>query len=393
MMRRLQRGTTLIELMVALAIGLILSIAIFSVMSIFEGRRRTLDAGADLDQTGNIALFQVDRWVRSAGTGLVQANSYAYGCKLFASNASGTILPAPSFPAPFASVNKTVRMAPVMILSGATAPGASVAGLSTATSDVLMVMSSGTQNAQVPTLFTAAAGTATLNLPNTLAFSASDIVLLADTQPGTGNTIANCLVTQADPAVTSGANTTMALSGTYYAASISTANVTDFSATGAAIGLGNLSSTTGQLPPSFQMIGVGDNNRLLAYDLLRTTAAPLQELAEGVFEMHALYGVDSVGDGLVHSWVKADSGTYALSALTAGTPGAAALLKTIRAVRVGLILRTALPEKNAVNTSTSIKLFADLPTAVQFTRTLGSTEQVYRYRTLEETIPVRNNQF
>ena len=51
------RGTTLIELMVALVIGMILSLAVFSVMSIFEGRRRTLDAGSDLDQSASVAMF------------------------------------------------------------------------------------------------------------------------------------------------------------------------------------------------------------------------------------------------------------------------------------------------------------------------------------------------
>jgi type IV pilus assembly protein PilW len=82
----------------------------------------------------------------------------------------------------------------------------------------------------------------------------------------------------------------------------------------------------------------------------------------------------------------------------AGTPAAASLIKTICALRVGLILRTELPERTAVNEATSISLFANFPAqapnpALIYPRTLSAQEQVYRYRTIEATIPVRNNNF
>lgn len=395
---------TLIEMMVALVIGLILSLAIFSVMSVFEGRRRTVVAGSDLDQAAGVAMFQIDRWTRSAGTGFAAAASYAYGCELFAVDDSGSqILPMKTaLPDPFAAVDPgasgVFRLAPVLILPGQTSPGASNAVTSGHVSDVLMLMSAGNGGSQVPTPLTAAATTASLTVPNTLAFSGGDLVLLADRQPAATGGIAPCMMTQAGSATTSGTATAMPLDGARHAASIDSASVGNYSMTGVAINLGNVSSAR---PPSFQLLGVGDNNTLYSYDLLQTSGTPLQARAEGVFEMHALYGIGSTSDRTVDAWVGAGSGDYTVAALSAGTPAAAALLRTIRAVRVGLIMRTALPERSgsaagaassAATPATSLTLFSDLgDSKLTYTRALEGAEQQYRYRTLEATIPLRNN--
>ena len=395
---------TLIEMMVALVIGMILSLAIFSVLSVFEGRRRTVVAGSDLDQSAGVAMFQIDRWTRSAGTGFAAAASYGYGCELFAVDDSGNqILPMKTaLPDPFAAVNPgasgVFRLAPVLILPGQTSPGASNAVTSGHVSDVLVLMSSGGGGSQVPTPFTAAATTASLAVPNTLAFSGADLVLLADRQPAATGGTAPCMVTQAGSATTSGATTAMPLDGARYAASIDSASVANYSMTGVAINLGNVSSAR---PPSFQLLGVGGNDTLYSYDLLQTSDTPLQARAEGVFEMHALYGIGSTSDRTVDAWVSPGSGDYTVAALSAGTPAAAALLRTIRAVRVGLIMRTVLPERSGsaagaasgtATPATSLTLFSDLgDSSLTYTRALAGAEQQYRYRTLEATIPLRNN--
>jgi type IV pilus assembly protein PilW len=397
---------TLIEMMVALVIGLILSLAIFSVMSVFEGRRRTVVAGSDLDQAAGVAMFQIDRWTRSAGTGFAAAASYGYGCELFAvDDSGGQILPMKTaLPDPFAAVDPgasgVFRLAPVLILPGQTSPGASNAVTSGHVSDVLVLMSAGNGGSQVPTPLTAAATTASLTVPNTLAFSGGDLVLLADRQPAATGGIAPCMVTQAGSATTSGAATAMPLDGARHAASIDSASVGNYSMTGVAINLGNVSSAR---PPSFQLLGVGDNNTLYSYDLLQTSGTALQARAEGVFEMHALYGIGSTSDTTVDAWVSPGTGSYTVAALSAGTPAAAALLRTIRAVRIGLIMRTALPERSGsaagaasatATPATSLTLFSDLDDSkLTYTRALAPAEQQYRYRTLEATIPLRNNGF
>jgi type IV pilus assembly protein PilW len=116
-----------------------------------------------------------------------------------------------------------------------------------------------------------------------------------------------------------------------------------------------------------------------------------------------LYGVQATAGTtsgcVVSNWVNpATDATYTVGALMAGTPAAASLIKTICALRVGLILRTELPERTAVKEATSFSLFANFPaqapnSALTYTRTLSAAEQFYRYRTIEATIPVRNNNF
>ena len=123
------------------------------------------------------------------------------------------------------------------------------------------------------------------------------------------------------------------------------------------------------------------------------TADAPQAQAEGVFEMHALYGVDTNNDGKVDAWVSPSTGDFSVSALSAGDAIAAMRLNQIKAIRVGLILRTSLAEKDAVTTS-PLSLFADLKDLhLDYPRDLNEEEQHFRYRTMDTTIPVRNNSF
>jgi type IV pilus assembly protein PilW len=425
-----QRGVTLMELMVALLIGMILSLAMMVVLTTAEGRKRTLTSTNDINQAGNYAVYLLDQWVRSAGSGFTQAAAYSYGCKLVASQASQgqpQILPSYSgtaLPAPFASVTEATdstlgvfRLAPVVILPGATTPN-----VSGKTSDVLVVMGGAAGQGEIPTDFSGFATAAQLNLTNTAAFSNSDLVLVASVEPdATTSGISNCLLDQVSASAFSstdgrgGTASVLPLAGDYHVAGTQLAALSDNST---AMPLGNVA--LGRLP-QFQVVGVGDNNTLYSYDLLNTAAAStrtVQARADGVFELHALYGIDVNCDGKISSseWFKpvtsaTSSNPYTLAALMAGTvqevqsrPASAALrlsscaslttandyLQKILAIRVGLILRTSLPEKDTVTTASSLSLFSDLGSSVAYTRSLGTAEKLYRYRTVEATIPVRN---
>jgi len=116
-------------------------------------------------------------------------------------------------------------------------------------------------------------------------------------------------------------------------------------------------------------------------------------MADAVFELHALYGVDPAGTGTI-TWVSPDSPTYNLASLMAGTPAAAQLLQSIKAVRVGVIMRAAANEKSAVS-QPALTMFGDLLDAdghpLSRTRTLSPEERLYRYRVVESTVPIRNN--
>ena len=104
-----QRGFSLVELMVALAVGMVLTLAIFGVLATAEGRKRVTTNLNDLEQAGNLAMYQLDQWVRTAGSGFSASaviEDSAYGCLLRASAKDKQTLPrTEAFPAPFASVD------------------------------------------------------------------------------------------------------------------------------------------------------------------------------------------------------------------------------------------------------------------------------------------------
>jgi type IV pilus assembly protein PilW len=116
--QRTSAGLSLVELLVAMAIGLVLTLAIATVMVTNEGRKRTINSVNDVNQTGAYASFVLDRALRSAGTGFAQRWQDAFGCRLNVSLNNTVILPRPGpLPAPFAAVpNGSLRLAPVTVV-------------------------------------------------------------------------------------------------------------------------------------------------------------------------------------------------------------------------------------------------------------------------------------
>ena len=260
-------------------------------------------------------------------------------------------------------------------------------------------MSGSAGGGEVPfalTDFTTSAGaSSTLTLVNTLSFNANDLILIAD-QNDTAMGLAPCMIEQVATSFTGGATQALSLSGgPYYMASIAGANIVDIRRdSGQVLNLGNVANAN---LPNFLVIGVGDDNTLYSYDLLQSPGTSTSlPVADGVFELQALYGVDNDNNGTIDDWIDpSTAGAYSLNALTAGTKAAATQLQRIKAVRVGLIMRSALPEKEDVAPET-ITLFSDLSgfSASPYVRSLLTSgainERKYRYRTIESTIPLRN---
>jgi type IV pilus assembly protein PilW len=381
------RGITLIEVMVSLAVSAFISIIVVSVMSLAETSKRRTIAGSDLGQVAAYVQSALDRTLRSAGSGFTQAAAHAFGCQLHAAQTGQQVLPRPSaspLPAPFAGVSTgsagVFRLAPVVIARGQTTPG-----VSGQASDVLIVMAGQSGQSEAAAPFAGDAQAGTLLLSNAVGLMPQDLLLVTDRQPIASGT-APCLVEQVAAtfnAATAGG--TVPLAGTYATTGVGTAVLTNYSIVSQVLALGNVANGN---PPTLQLIGVGDSNTLYTYDLLQTTGAPLQPVADGVFELHALYGLDTDGDQRLDQWVT-PTGNYAVTSLMDGSTAASTRLRTIVAVRLGLLLRSTLLEGSAVAPA-SLQLFTDLGSTLAYTRTLSTAEQRYRYRTLESTIPLRN---
>lgn len=400
-----QTGLSLIELMVALVVSMVIVGAVFGLMSVSEGRKRTTMSVSDINQSGVFALYQLDKAIRSAGSGYSQNWPLTYGCRLNV-NLSGTqILPSPaSLPAPFNGLLTQLggfRLAPLLIVRNGAPP-------TTGTSDAIITMAGNAGYGEIPTEFSNTAPTVSgsvvnLSLINTMTFNAGNLVLVADRNNTAGN-VQPCYIGQVQAGFTGSVAVQLPLAGVYDASKGLDGNAASVSATGVAMNLGNVGG--GNLP-AFGVYGVGANNTLMFYDLLQSggngnNAIPL---ADGVMEMHALYGIDPNNTGNV-SW-QAPTGAFDAATLSNGSQTAAANLYAIKAVRIGLIMRTSLPERaqqyvtsataSAPSAATAtgvvspgpLVLFADVP-GLAYTRKLTGAEQNYRYRVLEATIPLRN---
>lgn len=65
-----QKGFSLIEIMVGLVIGMLATLVIMNVFSVFEQQKRTTTGSSDAQTNGAVALFNVQRDVQNAGYGL-----------------------------------------------------------------------------------------------------------------------------------------------------------------------------------------------------------------------------------------------------------------------------------------------------------------------------------
>ncbi|RSZ30153.1 MULTISPECIES: PilW family protein [unclassified Variovorax] len=387
-MKRLrQQGVTLIELMVAVIIGLLVTLAVTSLLIFGESSKRSTTATNDMGQTGAYAAYVLDRAVRTAGSGFTQSWTLAgaFGCLLNATLPGTPSLPRSSaFPAPFATAflggasgSANLRVAPVLIGKSQSDAG----------SDVLVVMGGTAAAGDVPRLILSSGkSTSILRLDSTVGLAEGDLGLVS----ASGTT--DCLLEQVHASTAfadSSGNDALPLGSTYYTASGASTSLSTLAASGSAYftPLGNVSAGNTQ----FQMFGVGSNNTLYSYDLLMANGTDAsQAVADGVSEMHALYGLDTNSDGVLDTWVDPGATGYDIATMMA-TPATA---RQVVAIRIALVLRSANPERANDNgelpSPASLTLFSDLSTSLQQTISFSTSEQHFRHRVVESTIPLRN---
>lgn len=398
--RSAARGFSLVELLVAVAIGLVVTLAVFGVLAASEGRKRTSVSLNDANQSGAYAAYTLDRMIRSAGTGFVEGWDRVGGCRINAQLPASQAWPrTAALPAPFAGVPQALRLAPIMIFQGASA----------ADSDVVMVMSGSAGFGESPaTLLPRTSADVTADqwrLSNTIGYRGGDLVMLS----GGGE----CLLTQLATGFAGGAAQALPFNtaGAYYTAGGGTNNTTSLTTlasvpTADAFAIGNIAGNT----PQFQLFGVGADSTLVSYDLLLLNGSNTQlPLAEGVVALRAAYGVDTNDNGVIDDWVAPTTGTtWGGDVLMNGSPASTTNLRRIVAVRVGLVMRSSLVERGLPPAvpgdplvpvaPASIGLFADLTsggtpgalTPGRGTVAIAAADRRMRHRAIEITVPVRN---
>lgn len=361
---RRSRGLSLIELMVGMLISLICVLGMMSAFSVYEGRKRTITSGSDAQQNGLYSLFELERQIRTAGSGLTQGFGYGlWGCSITAYSGNAKQLPrATAMPAAFAAwpagTPVKMRAVPVLIAGGGTDDAGHVRP------DTLAIVGGNPAITVFRAGVTGAPGASAVTLDNSFGFAASDYVL-ATTSAG------ECSLARIASASSSASQLSL--------------SAADTPPTGLTVG-GNAFDLGTQ--PTISLYGIDATaNALVAYDVLGRDGAAAVTIADGIVQLKALYGIDVDGDDVVDKWVQ-PTGDWAIDKLTTDQGTAAAAFGKIKAVRVAVVAQSLLPERASDYTGApTLTLFGDLAQDLRYT--VGVQPQ-YRYKVYDTVIPIRN---
>lgn len=368
-------GFTLVEVLVGMVIALIGMVMMFQAMSVWDARKRTTSAGTDAQITGSIAMFSIERDLKMGGYGF--GNSNAMGCTVSAHDNTRAGAGLFSF-----------IMAPVLITNGASgAP------------DTLTILYGSASTMSSAQSFTAlSVGTMAMN--TRIGMRVGDLVIAADA----GNTVCGLFEVTANDNADAISVTLGAGAYTNYASNQNVSAQTALAAGPLALlqakFLNNSGSvrfnngTTQGVGSSGGAFNLGTgpalniwqitNRRFLTVSNSLANQVTATEVAEGVVNLQAEYGLDGNNDGVIAS-----------SEWTATTPANAATWAQLRAIRVALLARSQQYENTAVTPNAptwagGAFTMTDLNGAAAANDDTPNDWRHYRYRVYGTVIPLRN---
>lgn len=396
----------MIELLIAIVIGMFLVIGAMSVLAGFEEHKRTTTALNDALQSGNFGMYQLDKLIHSAGTGFKHLadppaasglTGSGYGCALNVQPSNGATviadnttisIPGTEFTNVFAAAGVTnLRLAPAIIFPG---------GAASTTGDTLLLMLGGGGYGEAAIPIVQPTSGSNISVENAVGFSPGEWVLLWE------SSLNRCMITTIDNtyAPAGGTNVVLPMAQT----TVGNGSLVNYSPTANSaatlliVGLGT--GTAAQ----FVMYKVGSNNTLYMMDLLNNYGVDTS-VGDDVVYLRAVYGISSTGPtGPIDTWVNPVdvAGNPALAFSPSSLVGAApnsANIEKIQAIRVAIVVRAPLNERlnnpNDPAPSTAINkgtytLFGSLPNTYGVQYTWNAPASTYRYRVLEATIPLRD---
>lgn len=409
-----ERGFSLVELMVAMLIGLIGTIIIFQVFEVSEGIKRTTTSGGDAQQNGAISLYVIEYDLRNAGMGF---NDTAYaGCNVLAYDSKRAV---PNF---------TLSLVPVFITPGTV----------TVPDQITVFYGSKPQIANPTMLSTNMAlggnGADPVVVSNPYGFHPGDLLVLL--QPNSG---LNCTLIEATSVTNTNIVAHVDALNTYQTLPPVQTQTARFNQPGGAgvvyggvgsgnvtriFNLGNLFEPAGNPNrPVNNTYAIGANNALTVtaafVDKLAPSSPLTSAVADNIVQLRAEYGVDdgvagagngvvtitngagnTAGDGLIDRWVPPATFNALLP-----PPW-----QSVIAVRLAVVARSALPEKPSGRDGTKCDTTTDgteaIPGPDMRPKWASGVIDVsasgdpnpasptywkcYRYRVFETTVPLRN---
>jgi type IV pilus assembly protein PilW len=337
-----QRGVGLVETLVGLAIGMLALLAIYQVYAVGEGRKRTVTAGSDAQQSASYALFLIARDLVSAGNGITSAATDASGRAVLDACAE-------------------LRPLPVLIAAGARAVDP----------DAVTVFLGGSGSLATPvplagdTTVASLGATEPYRVVAPAAFSANDIVVAVDGP--------DCTLSTVDTAgVAVSASGIATLTHTPGSGAV---GVTYRAGTSALVNLGPAGSL------SRVRYSVDAATRSLRAQQQLPTPGPVHPVLGDIVQLKAQYGLDTDGDGAVDTWQPASGSVWSAATLPAQP---LATLRQIQSVRIAIVARSPQYEREPVTTGPLLLL--DRTVSVSLT----ADQQHYRHHVLETIVPLRN---
>ncbi len=343
-----QRGVGLIEVLIALAMGLVMVLVIYQVYGAVEGQKRTITSGSDAHGNASYGLFLLARDVSIAGSGMTSAVATAAKFGVALDNCT----------------LEELRANPVLIEPGATANDP----------DRITVFYGGSGSLATPV---AMLSNATVNMGSAVdyqvlarvGFSANDVIAAfqgTNCTLSTVNAVAD-LVPASPNGIVKITNTpvpgrTTALPFTYQSVNATLVNL------GPAASMGRV------------VYSVDPATSTLRSQNLLPTAGVESPVVPDVVNLKAQFGLDTDGDGAVDLWQEA-TGNWTLANQKVARWNT---LSQIRAVRVAVVTRSPQYEKDPVTTGPLVMLDGTV------SMNLNSDQQHYRYKVLETIVPLRN---
>jgi type IV pilus assembly protein PilW len=386
-----QRGMTLIEVMVAMLIGLIGCIAIFQMYSVADTRKRTVSSGSDMDIAGRLALMTLERDLQLAGYGygMAAASTASLGGPMM-----GCAVVAYDNQRPVAVQDFSFPFVPVVITQGAAGAPDSIAVLK-GSSD-LLVIGKVVDNGSATTVRVKA------DTGGRTGVRKGDVVIeayrTATPAPGihecgmfeiVDDTDADQLTFKHEPST----EYTTAL-GVTKSTRYNKAGGTTFALTMGEGKLYNLGPSPARSIWSVLPPGAGQSGKLVVTNDLAWTDMnsdnqnDLLEAADLVVNLQAQYGVDTNADGMVDSWVD----SMPTNDWT-----------TLLAVRFALLTRSQQLERLKIYELTGANSAPFKPSWSGGTFTMTNIDgtpdnepggindwRFYRYKVFETVVPLRN---
>jgi type IV pilus assembly protein PilW len=413
-----QLGMSLIELMVAMVIGLVVMLVVFQLFSVSEGTRRTSVAGSDAQMSAAIAVTSLQDQIRNGGYGLVDrfrdltnTSFGVLGCTVNGTDVrSGAPLPV-SFP-----------LAPVVISQGPN--NNAITGVGT-DSDTITITYADLPYPTVPTNLMqnmASPTDASILVNNRYGIRPGDLLVLAENVAGT----VTCRMIEATgvpscaaPCATPATNSTVQRGTAPFLIGSTLTNVrfnsgagttpTTYTANGAVYNLGRGPSVVQFALVDTTVPADGIAETLMLTQLLGASAAvPVpQPLVEGVVALQAQYGVGvdttAPADGIADQF---DPGA-GLGAWQVAPPGPGSVCPPLAvggptgcqwglvlAVRFAVLTRSNLIERKDPQTNNCTATPANSPELAWTGGTFNLSHipdwQCYRYKKFEAVVPLRN---